>query len=314
MDMPAAIVIPTFNRAHLIVQAVDAALSQTHPDVVVMVVDDGSTDQTQAILTRYNDHPRFCSVKLASNQGTATAKNVGILLAGERAVTFHDSDDIPARDKVLRQSRILWASGIGADPCLNRTLAGHEPGQTLRVGAVFSHHDLVLPDGRQATIRRPISLVDDIFPNLQLGTYVPGERMHVNSGLFHPEVFARLGGFADCIEEDREFRNRLILGGEVVWVIEDVLMTKIETPDSLTQSTATDYNRAHRAADRKMVWGKVDHWLATREVVPEKINLPGLAVAYVSRPDLIVLSRALMTEATRAVIAPLFQPELAQAV
>lgn len=312
MDMPAAIVIPTFNRAHLISQAVDAALSQTHPDAVVIVVDDGSTDATPAVLARYADHPRFCAVHLARNQGTATAKNVGILLAGARAVTFHDSDDVPVRDKVLRQSRILWAQGIGADPCLNWSLAGQQPGGTLRVGAVFSHHDLVLPDGRQVTIRRHISLVDDIFPNLQMGTYVPGEWMHVNSGLFHPDVFARLGGFADCIEEDREFRNRLILGGEVVWVIEDVLMTKIETPDSLTQSAATDYNSARRAADRRLVWGKVEHWLATREVVPERVHLPGLAIAHVSRPDLIAPSRALMSDATRAAIAPLFQPDLAR--
>ncbi len=312
MDKPAAIVIPTYNRAHLIAQAVEAAVKQTHPDVVVIVVDDGSTDATAAVLSGYVEHPRVCYVRLARNLGTAAAKNVGILMAGERAVTFHDSDDIPARDKVLRQSRALWSQSIGADPCLNWSLAGLEPGSTLRVGAVLSHHNLILPDGRSVTIRRPISLVDDIFPNLQMGTSVPGEWMHVNSGLFHPEVFARLGGFADCIEEDREFRNRLIFGGEVIWVVEDVLMTKIETPDSLTQAAATDYTSARRAADRLMVWGKVEHWLKTREVVPEKINLPGLAIAHVSRPDLIAPSRALVSEPTRNAVACAFQPGLAR--
>ena len=314
MDMPVAIIIPTFNRVYLISQAVEAALGQSHPDTVVITVDDGSTDETQAVLARYSSHPKFCSVRLGRNLGTAAAKNVGILLAGDRAVTFHDSDDLPVRDKVLRQARVLSLQGIGADPCLNWALAGHTAGDVLQIGAVLSHHDLVLPNGQRVCIRRPISLIDDIFPNLQMGTSVPGEWMHVNSGLFHPQVFARLGGFADCIEEDREFRNRLILGGEVVWVIEDVLLTKIETPDSLTQSSATDYNSTRRAADRRMVWDKVDHWLATREVVPEKINLPGLAIAHVSRPELIAPSRALMTDATRVGIAPLFQAQLAQAV
>lgn len=246
--------------------------------------------------------------------GTAAAKNVGILCAGDRAVTFHDSDDVPARDKVLRQSRIISAEGIGANPCLNWALTGTKPGSTLRVGAVFSHHDLVLPDDRCVTIRRPISLVDDVFPNLQMGTYVPGEWMHVNSGLFHPEVFARLGGFADCIEEDREFRNRLILGGEVVWVIEDVLLTKIETPDSLTQSSDTDSISAPRASDRRKVWDKVEHWLATRQVAPEPIHLPGLAIAEISRPELISPSRALATDATRAALARVFNSGLAKAV
>lgn len=52
MDMPVAVVIPTFNRAHLISQAVDAALAQSHPDIIVLVVDDGSSDQTTVVLQK----------------------------------------------------------------------------------------------------------------------------------------------------------------------------------------------------------------------------------------------------------------------
>ena len=149
MDMPVAIVIPTYNRADLVCRAADAALSQSHPDVRVLVVDDGSTDATAAALHRFTDKPRFCLIRLARNIGTSAAKNVGILVAGARAVTFHDSDDIPAREKVLRQARVLGARHIGADPCLNWSLAGQRAGSRLRIGAVLCHHHLVLPDGRQ---------------------------------------------------------------------------------------------------------------------------------------------------------------------
>ncbi|MDT8855727.1 glycosyltransferase [Paracoccaceae bacterium Fryx2] len=313
MDMPVCIVIPTFNRAHCIAQAVTAALDQSHPDAVVLVVDDGSTDATAAVLARFLDHPRLCYLRLAANLGTAGAKNAGILLAGDRAVTFHDSDDIPHRDKVLRQSRVLNAKDIAADPHLNWALAHQVAGSTLRMGAVLTHHDLVLPDGRRVEIRRAISLIDDVFPNLQLGPTVPGDWMHVNSGLFHPEVFRRLGGFSDCIEEDREFRNRLILGGEIVRVIDEILLTKIETPDSLTQSPATDYQSARRAADRLRVWQKVDHWLLTREVTPEPIDLPGLEFTAISRPDLLAPSGALATPATRHRLAAMFGAEMRRA-
>lgn len=306
MDNPVCIIIPTYNRAHCVGQAIAAALGQSHPDVVVVVVDDGSTDGTPGVVAAFQDDPRFCYVRLSDNHGTAGAKNAGILLAGDRAITFHDSDDIPHRDKVLRQSRVLHATNIGADPCLNWALAHQVAGSTLRIGAVLTHHSLVLPDGRRVEIRRPISLIDDIFPNLQMGSTVPGDWTHINSGLFHPQVFRRLGGFSDCIEEDREFRNRLILGGEIVWLIEDLLLTKIETPDSLTQSAATDYQSARRIADRVRVWEKVDHWLRTRQVTPEPIDMPGLAFASVSRPDVLARSDALSTPATQKRLDALF--------
>lgn len=306
MDMPVCIVIPTFNRAHSICAAVEAALTQSHTDVQVLVIDDASTDDTASVLAAYSHHPRVSCIRLSVNLGTAGAKNLGILLAGERAVTFHDSDDIPHRDKVLRQSRALNIRDVTADPGLNWALAGKTPGSTLRVGAVLTHHALVLPDGRKVEIRRPISLFDDVFPNLQMDATVPGDWTHVNSGLFHAEVFRRIGGFSDCIEEDREFRNRLILSGEVVWLIDDILLTKIETADSLTQSAATDYSSARRVADRRRVWAKVEHWLATREVAPEPIHLPGVAIADVTQPGLLRRSSALCTAETDARLGVMF--------
>ena len=81
---------------------------------------------------------------------------------------------------------------------------------------VLTHHALILPDGRQVEIRRNLSLVDDIFPNLQMGADVTGDWTHVNSGLFRQDVFARFGGFESCIEEGREFRNRINLNGAIV--------------------------------------------------------------------------------------------------
>ena len=67
--------------------------------------------------------------------------------------------------------------------------------------------------------------------------------------LFRSDVFRRVGGFENCIEEDREFRNRLIFSGEVLWVIPELLLTKIETRDILTQSAISDYDSERRKAD-----------------------------------------------------------------
>jgi glycosyltransferase involved in cell wall biosynthesis len=292
MTPTVTIVIPTWNRAHSIGAAVDAALGQSHAALSVLVVDDGSTDGTRAALGPRLHDPRLSYARLARNAGTAQAKNVGIALARGKAVTFHDSDDIPHRDKVLRQARVIGNPTIGAHPCLNWRLTGREPGTRVQVGAVLTHHELILPDGSRVEIRRTLSLVDDVFPNLQMAAGVPGDWTHVNSGLFHRSVFDRLGGFADCIEEDREFRNRLILSGEVVWVIPEILLTKIETPDSLTQSGATDYDSPRRTQDRQRVWGAVEEWFRTRTVAPAPIDLSGLALAELTRPELCDTGRA----------------------
>tara|TARA_R110002020_G_scaffold26514_31_gene86050 strand:- start:1180 stop:2094 length:915 start_codon:yes stop_codon:yes gene_type:complete len=280
------IVIPTYNRAAMLPRAIEAALDQSHLDTTVMVVDDGSTDDTGAVLARYADHPRFTGVQLAANVGTAQAKNVGIALSSSDAITFHDSDDLPHRHKVMRQARVMGNEAIGAHPCLNWRLSGRDPGTAIQVGGVLTHHDLILPDGERVEITRALSLVDDFFPNLQMSAGVPGDWTHVNSGLYHRSVFERLGGFADCIEEDREFRNRLIMAGEVLWVIPEILLTKIETADSLTQQDATDYDSARRRVDRARVWQTVERWFETRTVDPVPIDLSGIRRLSCTNPKL----------------------------
>ncbi|QPM89650.1 glycosyltransferase family 2 protein [Pseudooceanicola algae] len=281
------IIIPTYNRAHLIAGAIRAALDQSWWNIRVTVIDDASTDATRDAVSGFLADPRFNYIRLSANLGTAQAKNAGLLLTDGDAVTFHDSDDIPHRDKVLHQVRALTAQDIGADECLNWSMSGKQAGQTLEVTAALTHHELILPDGRRVAIRRNISLLDDVFPNLQMGTQVPGDWTHINSGLFRTDVFRRLGGFEDCIEEDREFRNRLILNGEIIWVVDELLLTKIETPDSLTQSAVSDYDSARRRADRQMVWGKVEAWRRDATVRPVPLDIPTLGLRFTSRPDLL---------------------------
>lgn len=297
-ELAVDIIIPTYNRAHLIDRAVRAALEQTWSCRLVTVIDDASSDHTGAVLKPYFNRPDFNYIRLEQNLGTAGAKNAGLLLTSAAAVTFHDSDDVPHHDKVLQQVRILCRSDISADNCLNWEGVGHRSGSRLDVDAVLTHHALILSDGRQVEIRRNLSLVDDVFPNLQMGAEVPGDWTHVNSGLFRQDIFTRLGGFEDCIEEDREFRNRLILNGAVIWVIEELLLTKIETADSLTQSAASDYDSACRRADRALVWDKVAEWRRSGKVNPVPIDLPHFSVAFVSNPHALRSRNMPMTDAT----------------
>lgn len=86
-----SIIIPTHNRAALLREAVDSALSQTYPNVEVIVVDDGSTDDTGEVLSEYAGQVRAV---YQDNRGRSAARNVGIQASGGRFLVFLDSDDL----------------------------------------------------------------------------------------------------------------------------------------------------------------------------------------------------------------------------
>ncbi len=87
-----SIVIPTWNRAHLIGKTLDSVLAQTFPDFEVIVVDDGSTDETSEVVAAYSD-PRI-RYTYQDNAERAAARNNGTRHAHGKYITFLDSDDL----------------------------------------------------------------------------------------------------------------------------------------------------------------------------------------------------------------------------
>jgi glycosyltransferase involved in cell wall biosynthesis len=96
------VVIPAYNRAQYISETLDAILSQTRPVQEIVVVDDGSTDNTQEVLRRYAS--RVISVKVA-NGGDLRAKNIGLEKLQTDLVSFCDSDDLWEADFAEVMSR-----------------------------------------------------------------------------------------------------------------------------------------------------------------------------------------------------------------
>ena len=85
-----SVVIPTYNRSHYVVEAVESALAQTTGDLEVIVVDDGSQDGTVDALSPYMDRIRYL---FQENRGMAAARNRGIDEARGEFVGLLDSDD-----------------------------------------------------------------------------------------------------------------------------------------------------------------------------------------------------------------------------
>ncbi|HZU38639.1 MAG TPA: glycosyltransferase [Gemmataceae bacterium] len=97
-----SVVIPTYNYARFVTEAVESALAQTYPNIEIIVVDDGSTDDTRERLDRYRGRLRYI---YQPNQGLSSARNTGIAHAKGEWVALLDSDDIWHPQKLEIQMR-----------------------------------------------------------------------------------------------------------------------------------------------------------------------------------------------------------------
>ncbi len=106
--MPAvSVIIPTYNRRHLVREAVDSVLAQDFGDTELIVVDDGSTDATAEALAVYG---RRIRVIRQSNRGVSAARNAGIRAARAPLIALLDSDDLWLAGKLVIQTAFFQAN------------------------------------------------------------------------------------------------------------------------------------------------------------------------------------------------------------
>ncbi|PID71661.1 MAG: glycosyl transferase family A [Desulfobulbus propionicus] len=99
-----SVIIPTYNRAFCIERAVQSVLEQSTPPGEILIVDDGSTDNTKAIITRLQNSSAIPVVYFHQpNQGAASARNKGIVKSHFDMVAFLDSDDWWHKNKLAIQ-------------------------------------------------------------------------------------------------------------------------------------------------------------------------------------------------------------------
>jgi len=98
------VVIPTWNRARLVCEAIDSALAQRVGEVEVIVVDDASTDDTVDVLARtFGSHIRL--LRLSDRRGPGAARNAGVQVASGTLLAFLDSDDVWLPGKLAAELR-----------------------------------------------------------------------------------------------------------------------------------------------------------------------------------------------------------------
>lgn len=104
-----SIVIPSYNRGHLIRATIESALNQQFQNYEIIVIDDGSTDSTASVVADYND-PRL-TYYYKENGERASARNFGIMKSRGRYITFCDSDDLLFPDYLANAFNMLNTEG-----------------------------------------------------------------------------------------------------------------------------------------------------------------------------------------------------------
>ena len=175
------VVIPTYNYGHFISDAVDRALGQTYPKIEIVVVDDGSNDDTAEQLKKYGNRIR-CIYQ--ENQGAPAARNRGIQEARGEYIAFLDSDDIWFPEKISDQMQLVNQAGYDAVVCAKSSVKG---------------------------IGRPLAFADCFIASPGFGS----------SALVKRSVFDEIGRFDETGQgaEDREMMLRLTRSGRKLGVV-----------------------------------------------------------------------------------------------
>ena len=217
-----SIIIPTYNRAYIISRAIQSVLNQTYRDFEVLVIDDGSTDNTSEIVKSFNDK-RLRYIRHGENRGVAAARNTGIMSAEGKYIAFQDSDDEWFPEKLEKQMAVFTTT-------------------SPQIGVMYT--GFLLIEGNTKT-RIPSSKVTkkegNIYNSLLRGNFVsPG------ASIVKRECFTKAGMFDEHYVplEDWEFWLRISRHYHFKCVDEPLLIT-YHMPDSIS-SNQNAALRAHR--------------------------------------------------------------------
>jgi glycosyltransferase involved in cell wall biosynthesis len=235
------VVIPTYNRAALLMRAVESALAQTVPPMEILVVDDGSTDDTAAVCARWSDPVRYIATP---NGGVARARNVGIAHARGEWIALLDSDDEWEPAKLATQCAALdaapdapWSiTGCELVDGDSKPIAGRQGYE-----AVFPIFSEIRESAAQYFAHALRSIGDGVYTGDLYEALFRGNVVLPSSTLVHRSVFDRCGVFNPDFRyaEEPELFNPVAAVFPVVVILAPLVRYRVAQAGSLTSSANT---------------------------------------------------------------------------
>ena len=209
-----SVVLPTFNRSRTLARAMRSVLGQGYSNLELIVVDDGSTDDTAGLVASFSD-PRIRYEKLERNQGASAARNRGLELARGEFIAFQDSDDEWLADKLERQ--VASARGARAESIA-----------VFHMKVVYGRDEQrVYGPGRVCCVPR---LDDEAGERDFLKISHRQNVISPQTLMFSSNVLDKIGGFDKLLVNsvDWDFSLRLVAASSVIFIEEPLVMTYIQ--------------------------------------------------------------------------------------
>ena len=215
-----SVIVPTYNRARTLPRSVKSVFSQNYSNLELIIVDDGSTDDTRAFLETVTD-PRLRVIRHEVNRGASAARSTGLAAARGDLIAFQDSDDEWLEGKLSKQVAALDAAGTSCVLVYCTKIVYGRDDQFRR----GRRRVVCVPGPREET------LSGDLRELLWSRSFIGTPQMLVRA-----EAARRIGGFDPRIysSEEWDFAIRLSETGEFEFVDEPLINTYIQT-DSISR-------------------------------------------------------------------------------
>jgi glycosyltransferase involved in cell wall biosynthesis len=242
-----SVVIPTHNRAYCLAEAVDSVLSQTYPNVEVVLIDDGSTDSTDTLVgERYGADARVRYVR-QDKSGTNIARNHGLRLARGELVALLDSDDafLPWKLELevacldaSPEAGMIWTDMDAVDP------EGRVVPRYLR--KMYSNYQRFSTEGIFASSRPLAEVVPQLASQVGsaklyqgdiFGPMAMGNLVHTSTSVIRRERLEKIRGFNETLVRsgvDFDFHLRTCREGPVAYADVPTIRYAIGLSDQMT--------------------------------------------------------------------------------
>jgi GT2 family glycosyltransferase len=241
------VIVPTYNRAYCLEQTLQSAFAQSHPALEVIVIDDGSTDDTEALCGRIARSEHRLRYVFQPNAGVSAARNAGIDAAHGEFVAFLDSDDLWKHWKVEAQlaalekvpsSGMVWTDMEAVDAA----------GQTIHSRYLRTFYDAYrwFPNERLFSTELPAAgwmpagiatPACSLFAGNIYSPMIMGNLVHTSTVLLRRERLEAVGKFRPDLKaagEDYDFHLRTCREGDVAYIDATSILYRIGLADQLT--------------------------------------------------------------------------------
>jgi glycosyltransferase involved in cell wall biosynthesis len=213
MTLPlVSVIIPTFNRASLVREAIASVLAQAYPHIELIVVDDGSNDDTPAVMEAFGT---ALTVLRQPHAGVSSARNWGVAASHGELVAFLDSDDLWLPHKVTAQAAVFQE---------------HPQTQACYTDEIWIRHG----------VRVNQRLIHRKYGGWLFLSSLPRCIISPSSIMLRRPLWNRLGGFDECFPacEDYDLWLRLALIAPVHFLPERLIVKRGGHVDQLSRSVA----------------------------------------------------------------------------